>query len=68
MSKKRIPPPERIDPLQRYSLDEASALLRQSLATTYAQLKRGELRVIRSGSRTYVPGSEIARHSTLPAT
>jgi hypothetical protein len=58
----------KLDLLQRYSIPETNALLRQSNARTYEQIKAGELRVIRDGGRTYVPGSEIARRSTLPAT
>ncbi len=61
-------PPPALDPLQRYSVPEANALLRQSNARTYEQIKAGQLRVIRIGGRTYVPGSEIARLSALPAT
>ncbi len=61
-------PPAFIDPLQRYSIPETNAFLRQSNARTYKQIKIGELRVIKDGDRTYVPGSEIVRRSTLPAT
>jgi hypothetical protein len=69
MSQKNSPsfterPP--LDPLQRYTVPEANALLRQSNARTYQQIKAGELHVIRDGSRVYVPGSEIVRRSTLP--
>lgn len=60
-------PPTTLDPLQRYSVPEANALLRQSNARTYEQIKDGQLRVIRIGGRTYIPGSEIARLSALPA-
>jgi len=60
-------PPPALDPLQRYSVPEANALLRQSNARTYQQIKAGELGVIRVGGRTYIPGSEIARLSALPA-
>ena len=63
---KPVPPP--LDPLQRYSIAEANALLRQSNARTYQQIKTGDLRTIRDGGRTYIPGSEIVRRSTLPAT
>jgi hypothetical protein len=61
-------PPPALDPLQRYSVPEANSLLRQSNARTYQQIKAGELGVIRVGGRTYIPGSEIARLSALPAT
>ena len=60
-----LPP---VDALQRYEIHEASAYLRQSRARTYNQIKRGELRVIKDGKRTYIPGSEIVRKSSLPAT
>jgi len=55
-----------LDPFQRYTVPEANALLRQSNAKTYQQIKAGELRTIRDGGRTYIPGSEIVRRSTLP--
>lgn len=59
----RIP----LEPHRRYIIPEAAALLRQAQSTTYLQIRRGDLRVIRDGGRTYVPGSEIIRRSTLPA-
>jgi Helix-turn-helix domain len=65
--RKAKPVPPTLDPLQRYSVAEANALLRQSNARTYQQIKAGELRTIRDGGRTYIPGSEIVRRSTLPA-
>lgn len=49
----------------RFSIDEASALLRQSRAKTYLDISAGRLRVIKDGSRTYVPGTEIARRCSL---
>jgi hypothetical protein len=58
-------PQAALDPLQRYTVPEANAYLRQSNARTYQQIKAGELRVIKDGGRTYVPGSEIARRSAL---
>jgi len=60
---KLLPP---VDPCQRYEIPEASAYLRQSDAKTYADIKAGKLRVIKDGWRTFVPGSEIVRRSTLP--
>jgi hypothetical protein len=59
-----LPP---IDVLQRYPIEEAILYLRQSRARTYKQIKCGELRVIKDGKRAYIPGSEIARKSALPA-
>jgi hypothetical protein len=55
-----------VDPNQRFSLTEAAALLRQSESQTYVDMKAGNLRVIREGRRTYVPGTEIVRRSRLP--
>jgi hypothetical protein len=54
-----------LDHLQRYTIAEAAAYLRQAISTTNAQISRGDLRVIRQGGSTYVPGSEIARLSSL---
>ena len=59
---KRLPP---LDPNQRYEIPEASTYLRQSDAKTYNDIKQGKLGVIRDEGRTYVPGSEIIRRSTL---
>lgn len=64
-SDRRTPPP--LDPNQRYTVPEANALLRQSNAKTYQQIKAGIIRVIKDGGRTYVPGTELIRLSTLPA-
>ena len=58
--------PPRIDPLRRYSIDVASALLFQSRAKTYNDFAAGTLKSIHDGTRRYVPGSEIIRRSTLP--
>lgn len=54
-----------VDVDQRYSIDEASALLRQSRSQTYKQIESGDLSVIKDGRRTYVPGSEIVRRSQV---
>jgi hypothetical protein len=56
-----------LDTRQRYQIPEAVALLRKSRASIYLDIKAGRLKVIRDGRRTYVPGSEIARLSELPA-
>lgn len=58
-----LPP---VDPNQRYGIDEANAYLRQSRAKTYNDIAAGALKVIKDGKRTYIPGSEIVRRSTLP--
>jgi hypothetical protein len=61
----KVPPPL-LDERQRYTAQQAGALLRQSLSETYRQIAAGAIESIRSGRRVYVPGSEIVRLSTLP--
>ena len=56
-----LPP---LDPLQRYTVREASAYLRQSVPKTYVDIRNGLINVIKDGRR-FVPGSEIIRRSTL---
>lgn len=56
-----------LDPNQRYTIKEALAYLRCSRARLYLKEAAGEIRLLRDGRRTYVPGSEIARVSRLPA-
>lgn len=63
MSSFPILPP--IDPNQRYAIEQANLYLRQSRAKTYKDIAAGTLRVIKDGSRVYVPGTEIIRRSTL---
>jgi hypothetical protein len=57
-----LPP---LDLNQRYTIDEGSAYLRQSRAKTYKDINAGKLRILKDGSRTYIPGSEIAKRSLL---
>lgn len=56
-----------LDPSQRYSVREACRYLRVSRPYLYTKIRRGELRVLKDGSRTYVPGTEIARQSSIEA-
>jgi hypothetical protein len=56
-----------VDPNQRYTLQIAVALLRQSMSKTHKEIRAGSLRVIRDGKRVYIPGTEIIRRSTLAA-
>lgn len=60
--KRQLPP---LDQTQRFDIPEASEYLRQSRSKTYDDIKAGRLRVIKDGGRTYVPGSEIARRSSV---
>jgi hypothetical protein len=55
------------DPNQRYDVLQASTRLRQSVAKTWTSIKEGKIKAIRDGGRTYIPGTEIIRASTLPA-
>jgi len=57
MEQGNLPP---LDLLQRYSIKETAAYLRQSPAKTYLDMKNGTLAVIKDGRRTYVPGTAIA--------
>ena len=54
-----------LDVHQRYDIEETCALLRTSKAQLYRQIAAGEIRVIKAGRRTYVPGSEIAAKSRI---
>jgi excisionase family DNA binding protein len=63
MRDKTLLPP--LDPLQRYTIPEAAAYLRQSKSKTYQDISNGVLSVLKDGRRTYVPGSEIAARSRV---
>ncbi len=58
--------PAQIDPNQRYSLAETCAILRQSPAKTFEDIRAGTLRVFKEGKRTYVSGAELIRRSRPP--
>ena len=55
-----------LDVHQRYTVPEASLYLRQSVAKTYQEIAAGRLHILKSGARSYVHGSEIARASAEP--
>lgn len=61
----RRPPPQPLDELQRYSIDETLQYLRTSRGKLYQRIATGELRTITEGKRRYVPGTEIARLSRV---
>lgn len=65
MHKQIVLPP--LDQAQRYTVDEALAYLRMSRARLYEKIAAGDITVIKDGRRTYLPGSEIARVSGVPA-
>ena len=56
-----------LDLLQRYSIPETNAYLRQSRAKTYKDIKAGKLPIIKDGRRTYIPGTAIAARSSIAA-
>ncbi len=56
-----------LDTRQRYSIDEGIAYLRESRSRMYQKIASGEVKVIKDGRRTYIPGTELIRLSVLPA-
>jgi hypothetical protein len=63
MPSKKLPAPTApLDVNQRYSVAEALAYLRTSRKSFYDKLAPS-IAFIREGTRTFVPGSEIARLS-----
>lgn len=56
-----------LDTAQRYTIPEAIAYLRTSRQTIFINIKAGLIATIKEGKRRYVPGTEIARLSSLPA-
>lgn len=59
-----LPP---LDTVQRYTPEEAAAYLRKSRKSVFDDIRLKRLRSIKEGKRRYVPGTEIARLSALPA-
>lgn len=62
MTTKTLPP---LDPNQRYSIEEALDYLRSSRSHLYEKIAAGEIRTLKDGRRTYIPGSEIIAASTI---
>src|ERR1700722_16814716 len=54
---KPLPP---FDPLLRYTVDEAAALLKSSRPTIYKDLRAGRLEAVQEGARTFITGRSIA--------
>lgn len=54
-----------LDLHQRHTIDETCEYLRLARAHVYKKIKAGELRILKDGRRTYVPGTEIAAQSRL---
>ncbi len=57
-----LPP---LDPLQRYSTNEAAAYLRISVRSLYLGIAAGTIVTIKDGKRRFVSGSEIVRLSSV---
>ena len=64
--REKISPPP-LESNRRYSVATTNLLLDQSNSKTYEDIAAGRLKVIKDGKRTYIPGSEIIRRSTLAA-
>jgi excisionase family DNA binding protein len=58
----QLPP---LDPLQRYTVEEAVRYLRTSRPTLYELIHSQQIATIQEGRRRYVPGSEIVRRSAV---
>lgn len=57
-----LPP---VDINRRYDVCTACVYLGISRVRLYSKLKAGEIRPLRDGGRTFIPGSEIIRLSTF---
>lgn len=64
---RRASRPAQIDPSQCYSVDEACAAMDVSRPFFYQMLAANQIKVIKRGARTAVPGSEIIRLNTPKA-
>jgi excisionase family DNA binding protein len=62
-----VPALPALDERQRYTIPETCWYLRFSRAKLYMLIRSGEIRVIKDGERTFIPGTEIIKRSTLPA-
>ena len=65
MKPRPVLPP--LDAAQRYSIEETILYLRSSRKTVFEDIRAGRLATIKEGKRRFVPGSEIARRSRVPA-
>lgn len=59
----QIPP---LDPLRRYSTEDACLYLGISRATLYNDIAAGLIVTIKDRKRRFIPGSEIARRCASP--
>jgi hypothetical protein len=58
MNAQALPP---IDCNQRYAIEEGRAYLRISRSRFYTKVKRGEIALIKDGSRSFIAGRELIR-------
>ena len=56
-----------LDPLRRYTVEDAMRYLGISRFTLYADIRENRIQTIKDRKRRFVPGSEIARLSRVPA-
>lgn len=63
MTRKTLQALAPLDPLQRYSINETCEYLRLSRDRLYELIRAGEIRTIKDGKRTYVPGGVIVERS-----
>jgi excisionase family DNA binding protein len=56
-----------LDPLRRYSIEDAAQYLSISRARVYEHIATGTITPIKDGRRTFVAGSAIARLCAVPA-
>jgi hypothetical protein len=54
-----------LDPLRRYTVEDAMRFLGISRFTLYADIREGRIQTIKDRSRRFVPGSEIVRRSSV---
>jgi excisionase family DNA binding protein len=55
-----------LDANRRYAVDAACGYLSISRSRFYEKVAAGEVRVVKDGKRTFVPGTEIARLCRAP--
>jgi hypothetical protein len=54
-----------LDPLRRYPVETSLKYLDICRATFYREVAAGNIKTIKQGKRRFVPGSEIARLSSI---
>ena len=64
MTVQRLP---NLDANQRYTVDEACEYLRISRNFLYKKVRQEQIKLIKDGNRSYVPGSELIAQSRVPA-